>query len=130
MIRTYDKSLINSVLKHPDIWPLIADNEDIDSFDPPMGENHYLFEEGALFILHPLENGLQIHANILPNFRFKAMKLAKDALIYGFALTNTILARIPVQNGNVYGFALKFMNDEGVTDGVHHLRLEKLEWAL
>jgi len=74
MNRTFDIAEINSVLKHPDIWPLIADDEDKDSFQPPMGDNHYLFEEGVLFILHPLGDDLQIHANVLPEHRDKAQK--------------------------------------------------------
>ena len=128
MIRTFDKEKINSVLKHPDIWPLIADDEDRDSFEPPMEDTHYLFDEGILFILHPLNDDLEIHANVLPEFRGNARKAAAEALAYGFGLNDKIVARIPIEYGNVYGFALKFMEYDGEVDGIHHFSLEKAQW--
>lgn len=130
MIRTFDTDQINSVLKHPDIWPLIADDEDADSFVPPMGDNHYLFEEGVLFILHPLNDDLQIHANVLPDHRDKAHRAAEEALVYGFNLNDKIVAKIPIEYKNVYGFTKKFMHDDGVIDGVHQMSLSKAQYAL
>ena len=131
--RTHDVNKINSVLKHPDIWPLISEpGDDIDSFSPPMGENHYLYETGVLFILHPEGDDLEIHANVLPDSRYKAMGAAADALNYGFNVlkTDRIVANIPEKYGNVYGFAKKFMNDDGIIDGNHKLSLRVDEWVL
>ena len=129
MIRTTDIDKIDSVLKHPEIWPLISDGEDPNTFDVPVTDDiHYLFEEGVLFILHPLGDDLEIHANILPEHREKSHSAALEALEYGFQLNDKIVARIPVKFGNVYGFTRKFMNDDGVIDGVHHLSLENKQW--
>lgn len=133
MIRTFDMDQINSVLKHPDIWPNIADDEDTESFTPPMGDNCYLFAEGVLFILHPDGNDLEIHANIVPKYREHAYEMGQEALNYGFNELNAerIVARIPTQYGSVYGFALKSgMNDEGLVNGDHFLTLRAEEWGL
>ena len=130
MIRTFDADKINSVLKHESIWPLISDDEDKDSFVPPMGDNHYLFEEGVLFILHPLGDDLQIHANILPCHRDKSHRAAQEALVYGFSISDRIVAKIPIEYKNVYGFTKKFMCDDGIIDGVHQMSLEKAQWDL
>ena len=124
---------INSILKHPDIWPLISEpDDDIDLFTPPMGDNHYLYESGVLFILHPEGNDLEIHANVLPESRVKARAAAQEALNYGFNVLKTgrIVANIPEKYGNVYGFAKKFMNDDGVINGIHRLSLRVEAWGL
>ena len=124
---------INSILKHPDIWPLISEpDDDIDLFTPPMGDNHYLYESGVLFILHPEGDDLEIHANVLPESRGKAKAAAQEALNYGFNVlkTDRIVANIPEKYGNVYGFAKKFMNDDGVINGIHRLSLRVEAWGL
>ena len=131
--RTTDIDKINSVLKHPDIWPRISDvSQSIDDFIPPMGDNHYLYEDGVLFILHPDGDNLRIHANVLPESRGKAKEAAAQALKYGFNALKAakIVAKIPEQYGNVYGFAKKFMKDDGITNGEHNLSLRAEEWAL
>lgn len=128
MMRCFSIDEIDSVLKHPDIWPLISDTVELQ--DTPINDDiHYLFEEGVVFILHPLKDALQIHANILPNHREKAHRTALEALEYGFEINDRIVAEIPVRFGNVYGFTRKYMNDDGVINGVHHLSLEKKEWG-
>lgn len=130
---TTDINKINSILKHPDIWPLISDpSDDIEKFIPPMDDNHYLYESGVLFILHPEGDDLEIHANVLPESRGKAKAAAQEALNYGFNVlkTDRIIANIPEKYGNVYGFARKFMNDDGIVNGEHRLSLRVEEWAL
>ncbi len=131
--RTFDTEKINSVLKHEDIWPRIAnEDKDIDAFDPPMGDNHYLFADGILFILHPQGDSWQIHANVTPEKRDKAYQAAEESLEYGFKEigASRIVCKIPVKYGNVYGFALKAgMIDKGVIDNFHILALEKEEWV-
>lgn len=131
--RTFDIDKINSVLKHPDIWPSVSDEgSDIETFEPPMGDNHYLFDEGVLFILHPYDEDWEIHANVLPDYRNKAKEAAEETLEYGFIelKADRIIARIPEKYGNVYGFALKFMKDEGYIDDKHYLTLRIEEWVL
>ena len=131
---TTDIDKINSVLKHPDIWPFISGDASIDDFEPPINdETHYLFDEGVLFILHPEGNDWKIHANITKDSRFKAVEAANEALDYGFNKLSAgrIIATIPSEYGHVYGFALKMgMTDEGVTGDVHLLTLERQKWAL
>jgi hypothetical protein len=130
LLRTFNVDDINSVLKHPDIWPMIADT-DPEDFEPPFEGNHYLFSEGVLFILHPNGDDLQIHANVLPDNRIDAKQAAQQALEYGFGElhANRIIAEIPVKYGNVYGFAKKFMKDLGVINGDHFMALRAEEWV-
>lgn len=133
LTRTFDKESINSVLKHPYIWPRVSDDkQDIDAFDPPMGDNHYLFEEGVLFILHPEGDDVKIHANVLPEKRELAEEAAQCALKYAFEEMNAsnVVALIPQKFGTVYGFALKFMKDKGMIGDDHFLSLGVKEWAL
>lgn len=126
---TTDPEKVCSVLKHDDIWPNIADT-DKESFEPPMDGVHYLHSEGILFILHGNEE-LQIHANVILEQRTKAVTAAQDALEYGFNNLNAkrIFCEIPTEYPNVYGFALKFLNDQGIEDGQHILDLRKDQWA-
>ncbi len=132
--RTFDVNKINSVLKHPDIWPLIADEEtDIESFDPPMVDNHYLYSAGIVYILHPDGDDFQIHANVTKESRQDAFKAGQEALKYGFETigADRIVAKIPIKYGNVYGFTLKHgFEDEGVVDGEHILTMRADQWAL
>ena len=128
---TIDIEKINSVLKHPDIWPRVSEkNQDKEDYMPPMEGIHYLYEEGVLFILHLNDGNMQIHANVLPESRDKAMSAAKEALRYGFEELGAkeIFAKIPEKYGSVYGFGLKFMHDIGFADGNHILSLRIEEW--
>jgi len=57
--------------------------------------------------------------------------MASEALEYGFNVmkADNIVAKIPTQYGNVYGFAKKFMQDQGIIDGEHVLTLRAESWA-
>lgn len=130
--RTFDTKEINSVIKHPYIWPRISDKtENIDEYSPPMEGIHYLYTDGVLFILHKLGDKHQIHANVIPESRDKAMAAAKEALRYAFVDLDAIevVATIPTEYGSVYGFALKFLNDVGFVNGEHLLSLRVEEWV-
>lgn len=131
MIRTFDIDKINSILKHPDIWPLISDNEDINDFSPPLEGFHYLYAQEGLFILHEVGDDTQIHANVLLKGRDKAKEMAQEALKYGFEemKANRIVAKIPTKFGNVYGFAKKFMQDQGIINEEHFLTLRAEQWS-
>lgn len=131
MIETIDIDQINSILKHPDIWPLISDDEDINGFSPPLEGYHYLWSPEGLFILHEDGEDTQIHANVLPGCRDNAKEMAKEALKFGFETMNSrrIVAKIPTKYGNVYGFAKKFMHDQGIIDNEHFLTLRADQWA-
>ena len=128
--RTDDHELINSILKSDGIWEHIGGKGSTDDFKAPVdGEIHYLLvtegkEVAGLFILHPGEYGLKIHANMLPDFRGKiAEQAAQDALDYGFRIDDTIYAEIPEEYPNVIGFAERFLEPAWVKDGVHTLIL-------
>ena len=130
---TTDINKINSVLKHPDIWSRVSDkSQNIDEFTPPMDGITYLYEEGVLIILHPEGDKHRIHVNVILEHRDKALAATAEAFKYGFEVLGAreIIAKIPEKYGSVYGFALKFMNDNGIIDGDHILSLEKEEWAL
>lgn len=130
---TTDADKIKSILTHPYIWPRISpDGASPEGYQPPMDGVTYLHDEGVLFILHGHGGELQIHANVLPEYRNDANEAAKDAINYGFNIlkADKITAKIPKQYGSVYGFALKFLNDVG-TDGADHcLELGRAQWAL
>ena len=129
--RTFDINKINSVLKHEYIWPRIADKGiDIDTFTPPMEGVHYLHDGGALIILHAVGGKYKIHVNVVPEHRGKAETLAKEALKYAFEELGAkeVIAEIPRNYGEVYGFALKFMKDVGFSDGNHLMSLRVEEW--
>jgi hypothetical protein len=131
--KTTNNDEISSVLKHPDIWPRIADkDQSIDEWQPPHDDVSYLYSEGVVFILHPEGDAVEIHANVLPDYRHKAEAAANMALEYGFNTlqANEIIAKIPKEYGSVYGFALKFMNDAGFAGKEHLLSLRREEWAL
>lgn len=131
--RTFDVDKINSVLKHPDIWSLISDEDhDIDAYVPPLTiDNHYLYSDGIVYILHPCGDDWQIHANVTKESRGDAFEAGQEALKYGFEEigADRIVAKIPTEYGNVYGFTLKHgFNDEGVIDGKHFLTLRADQW--
>jgi hypothetical protein len=126
--RTHNADLINSILKADGIWEHIGGKETTADFEAPIdGEIHYLLveEEGetaGLFILHPGEYGIQIHANMLPQFRGKiALQAAAEALDYAFTLDDTVYAEIGEEHKNVIRFTEKFLEPAWVKDGVHTL---------
>jgi hypothetical protein len=131
--RTFDVDKINSVLKHPFIWPRVSSKgQNIDDWKPVMDGVHYLFDDGVLFILHEVGESLTVHVNVIPEARQRAEAAAREAARYGFVELGAkkIIAQIPTKYGEVYGFALKFMKDDGIIDGQHHLSLGAEEWGL
>ncbi len=131
--RTTDIDKINSVLKHPYIWPRISDkHQSKDEWTAPMEGMHYLYDDGILFILHDIGDSVKVHANVLPEARERAEAAADEAARYSFEELGAqeITAEIPEKYGAVYGFALKFMQDVGFVDGNHLLSLRVEEWDL
>lgn len=132
MLRTFNRQNIDSVLKHDDIWPKISyATQDRETYTAPLGSNHYLFEEGVLYILHPKGDDWQIHANVLPEHRHKAFAAGQEALAYAFNVIGAerVIAIIPTDCGNVYGFTLKSgMKDMGIIEGEHFLALRREQW--
>lgn len=128
--RTFSTDKISSVLKDPTIWPCIADDMDKESTDIPLDDNHYLYQEGTIIILHPKGDDWQIHVNVLPDYRNGAMDSANEALYYAFNTLDAerVIAYIPQDFGNVYNFALKFMKDQGIRHDNHYLTLTEEEW--
>lgn len=130
--RTFDKEKVNSVLKHEDIWQRIADKSiDKESYQPPSGENHYLFEDGILYILHPYRDFWQIHANVIKSKRHKAFDAGQQALDYVFNTLNAkkVIAIIPKKYIDVYKFTMKSgFTDCGTIDGEHYLELRAEKW--
>ena len=124
---------IHSVLKHDDIWPNIADNEDRGSFTAPIDDNHhYLYDDGILFILHRSSSKWQIHANVVKSKRDSAKEAADEALSYGFNVldADVIFCEIPEKYENVLRFARKFLNYDYFDNGSHYLSIGRDQWAL
>lgn len=132
--RTFDVSEIESVLKHDDIWPNIAcESQDKNTFVAPITDDiHYLFSPGILFILHPVNDKLQIHANVVKSSREYAKDAATNAIQYGFNVlgAKTIFCSIPDKYENVLKFAKNFLKYDCYSDGKHYLSAESKEWAL
>ena len=88
--RTFDLSEIDAVIKHPDIWPRIADKDQSqDSFRSPLAENIFYVigvvdnQIIGLMIYRLNENILETHVQVIPEFRAKyASEFASDALLW------------------------------------------------
>lgn len=122
--RTYDVEYIKSVLTHPSIWPFISVGCDIkpEDYEPPMDEeNIYLKVEGGLFILHPHEEGLMIHANMIErgDIAIQGVNAAMQwALDYG---AKKLYAEIPAEFPNVRAFAEKAgFSEYKIFDNMHY----------
>ena len=82
--------------------------------------------DGGLFILHKVEEGWQMHVNVLKECRNLAHKGASQMLSYAFNQlgADKVVCYIPKEYTNVYNFALSFnMNDHGFKEGDHYLSL-------
>ena len=129
--RTFDEQKIRSILSHEDILWRISENPEDKDFPIPLTDDfHYLYEEGAVFIYHPIKEGWQIHANVTPEHRDSAYRMAQEAIDYGKNVIKAekIIALIPQKHSNVYHFALKSgLQDKGLREGQHYLTLEVLK---
>jgi len=131
--RTYDEEAIRRVLVHQDIADNIGVTENPDFRVPINDDIHYLLMEGGLFILHEVEDGWEMHVNVLKDYRDKAHQGAAEMLEYAFNElgASKVVCYIPQRFKNVYNFALSFnMNDEGLKNGDHYLTLRYDQWAL
>ena len=127
-VRTYDKAYIKSVLTHPSIWPNIKGKHDIEpeEFSPPMSEEYiYLKCDGGLFILHPYQDGLEIHANMIERGQ-KAIDACSETIEYAKNIGVRVLyASIPSRFPNVLAFAeLMGFKEYDFSEDNHHLRRE------
>lgn len=131
--RTFDEKKIRDILTHQDIGPNVGVDENPD-FDIPFDDDHhYLLMEGGLFILHRVQEGWEMHVNVLKNFRNFAHDGASKMLDYAFNTLGAeqVVCNIPQEYVNVYNFALSFnMNDHGLRKGDHYLSLRCDQWAL
>jgi hypothetical protein len=86
----------------------------VDGFEPPITEDiHYLMvmdgaKKAGLWIFDPYEDGLKIHAGMLPAHRGDiAVSSVNEAMDYAFTLTDVIYAEVDEDLNNVIGFAQK-----------------------
>lgn len=104
-------------------------------FEPPIDEDHHYLvvvsgnQTAGLWILHPGEHGLKIHANMLKGHRGDvATEAAVKVLDYGFKIADTIYAEVPAACPNVVAFTERFLSSVSVKDGVHLLMLRAEDW--
>lgn len=147
---TYDERIVKSVLFNPKIWECIKEeNAQKESFVIDFTKNVFLRvrvngQTAGMYIVHAF-NGttLQIHANILPEFRDKyATYSARAVLSYideNFdEKYRKIIALIPRRYANVYLFTKKqgFVDEglisdayfkDGELDDIHILGLKRFK---
>jgi hypothetical protein len=131
--RSEDEKAIESVLKTDGVWENISGGKEKDEWSLVISEHpdeHFLYKEGVVFILHPYgsDGDWQLHANVTPAKRDRAMEYTSEALSYGFNQLNAcrIVALIAPKYQNVYHFALKMgFTDYGLKDGKCFLTLER-----
>ena len=126
--QVWDEDLILSVLKEPRIWETISDDgQSSDKFVIDVEAEDYYFLAAAkdnvcvgIYIIHPFNScTLEVHANILPEYRKECAKIScQMALKWVYENTpekyQKLMARIPEIYPEVYHFTLhQGFNDEG-----------------
>lgn len=127
--RTYSNFDVERILKTPGLWELISEDEqDIRKFsvDASLTDFYYLkvMFDGVclgLYVLHPFNDiTMEIHANMLPEFREKYANASAEKVLEWIAVhlppkKQKIIARIPSVFPNIYHFTLKHgFSDEGL----------------
>ena len=117
-MRTKDVDFIHSILRHPEIYPLITD----DGCPPPeeydvteiverslciyLSPNKY-----SLFVYRPITSVTwEVHANVLkPGRGIEAIRAGRESVQYMFSKTGAqkLVAYIPVMFPNVLRYSLK-----------------------
>ena len=130
--RTYDKNLIRAILTDPRIWDSIAeDGQEVGMFEVDLNKNMFLAvnHKGAcigIYILHVF-NGctLQIHANLLPEYRKDFATESGQKMLDWFRDKSPekyekLIAYIPVIYPHVYHFTMnRGFKDEGRLISAH-----------
>lgn len=132
--RTEDVELINQVLKHPEIWPCIADKEnDKDEFIPPMQDHHYIIgtdgDQVIGVMVYHKANGWKCHVQVLPEYREKyGFKFGQKVLEWFWNNVNSdkITATIPAEYPNVVRFAeLNGFSLDRIEKGINFMFIER-----
>lgn len=80
---TNNMDLVNSIIRHPDIWCEVAP-KDVQPFDAPYMPSLLYFlvnETDGVIIFHQFRDGVKIHPNIIPAKRGKlAYKAVEDSI--------------------------------------------------
>lgn len=151
--RTFDADLIKSVLLRQEIRATIAE-DGVDEFEPDLDGDIWLaMVKGEVIGVYQLERVnaimLQIHANVLPEYRKRYSKetgrAALDWILENLPEIHKIVAYIPVLYPNVRDFTASFgFHIEGVLTqsylknggfhdqwvmGVTRKELEAIKWA-
>ena len=99
--RTYDLNLVKSILNHPKVKDMVADDSTPEPYEPP--EGFYLTNEEETGILRIDQvNGIccSVHIAAHPNLWGKAEEFVKSAIEWGMENTgyNKVLAFVPSFN--------------------------------
>jgi len=133
--QVWDEDLILSVLKEPRIWETISDDgQSSDKFVVDVEAEDYYFlavvRENicvGIYVLHKFNDcTLEIHANILPQYRKECATESGEKVLHWFDKNvpdkyQKLVARIPEVYPEVYHFTLnRGFNDEGQLIAHHH----------
>lgn len=114
--RTYDPDLVFDVMTHPALWPTVAEEgQDPMDFQPEMNGEVWLVvthgtQVAGLYNLHAHNSvTLEIHAQILPEFRGENAKESSIALLEWFVANapsqfQKLIAQVPTVYPNVVAF--------------------------
>ena len=112
---TSNREEIDSILKHPEIYETITDDNCIDSkyCDIPINDE-YQYIGGyvnnkiiAIMVYHKYKDGNKCHVQVLPEYREQyALQFGEQSLL--FRGTQPLYAEIPLLYTNVLDFAFRF----------------------
>lgn len=128
-----DKALIERIVSHPDVWPLVSE-DDSPAFDvsPYLADPHLaLIVEGGCFLGWAHQYGrVECHTNFLPSARGRnAIREGRDCLAFMFLQTQCleIVTRVPTFNvaaaqyARAMGFRQAFVRPQvWLKGGVRH----------
>lgn len=104
--RSFDATLFNSIVNHPDVFPSLCSNDNKPMDLQPAVDDHNNFllmsdrHEGCLFF-HQQEPGLyEVHTQFMPKERKEVLKVVRQCLHYMFIKTDAMVlqTRVPVFN--------------------------------
>ena len=111
---TINRSEIEAVLNHPDIYDTITDDSNEGGEQLPINDGDYTYVGGyvnneiiAVMLYHSYRDGKACHVQVLPDFRKEyALQFGEQSL--EFKGTQPLYAEIPSLYKNVLDFALHF----------------------
>ncbi|MFP5328865.1 MAG: hypothetical protein ACLGHC_01840 [Alphaproteobacteria bacterium] len=138
--RTFDPTLLNEVVNHPDVRPFMAPGDDPIDLAPLVSNpaNFALVTEGGGFLLHCHEPGIyEVHSQFLPEHRFRTRDAMRAGFDYMFTRTDCerVVTQVPDNNGpaaslaKAAGFRPMFRREKGLLGSTEYMGLSVEDWA-